>query len=414
MSSEEQEVKKVRVIQVYKEVVEQKRGLPTYRDFIVNDISRDTIRSQFGGIEILHTHMKETESEFLSRYFSSVEDIFSEMRGAHQSSKSRFVITTAVADSKADQNFLSALDNYCNRNDAQLVIMPCESITNSFENRTATFDPVFNDPKYLFVREDTPLNTNITLCSIQVSAKQIKPITGLQRLGNREGSYIFASPKQFLEYTPSGNSREKNFTIMTPGACTLPSYYTETFVSKRLSYIANFDHTIGAIIVDVVDDRIFDFRQIQAAEDGSFADMGMSYSPDGSVTKIPVNVVLGDLHGIKVDKEALDYFLDLFSSFDVVENVFVHDLFDGYSISHHIKDIYERAIRSEKQKHSLAEELQYTYDVLNTVDSALSPNKLYVVKSNHDEFLTRYLSEARYASDSSNHYLSLKNSSSAF
>lgn len=412
MSSELDDIKN-NIIEQYKTIVQMKKELPSYREFLIRDIKRDAIRRHFGGIEFLHEYMREHENDFLSMHFSSIDNIFSDFRSASNSNKKVFVVTTAVADSIAHKGFLDALGHYCDTRDAQLVIMPCESITNSFENKTAVFDPVFNDPKYLFVQDDTRLNDNISLCSIQVSAKQIKPITGLQRLGNREGSYVFASPKQFLEYIPAGNSRVNNFTIMTPGACTMPQYFTETFVSKRLSYIAKNDHTIGAVIIEIQDEKKFDFRQIQASEDGSFVDMGVLYTPEGDASNVPVNVVFGDLHGVHVDEQALHYFIEKFSDFDI-DNIFLHDIFDGYSISHHVKDIAERAERSGKNKGNLRDELVNTFNLIYEIHQTLDPLFINIVKSNHDEFLDRYLSEGRYVSDPENHLISLKIATALF
>lgn len=394
------------IIQAYKEIVKKKKSLPVYNDFLIFDIPRTKIRYYFGGIENLHAHMSEHHGDFISNFFSDVSSVFSPERSVSMGHE-RYVITTAVADSKAHDGFLSTLRLYCNENNAQLVIMPCESITNSFENKKAVFDPIFSDPSIKVVTEDIEINENFSLCSIQVSAKQIKSITGLSRLGNREGSYVFASPKQFLEYVPSGNSRGKNYAIMTPGACTKPNYYTETFVSKRLSYIANADHTIGAIIVNVIDDQIFDFRQIQADEDGSFIDMGVQYKPDGSTNQVESNIIFGDIHSAYIDDEALEYFIDKFKDLSI-NNVFLHDVFDAYSISHHVKDISERSERFMKGMDSLEEEVELTFDTLKYVDEKFSPKRINIVKSNHDEFLDRYLAEGRYVDDPQNHFFSLK------
>lgn len=405
---------KEELVEVYKYIVTDRKSVPVYNDFFDYNISRGKIRSHFGGIERLHDHMREHHSEFLNSHFSSVETIFSPDRQIGETtSVGRYVITTAVADSPADTDFLDTLKSYCFKNNATLVIMPCESVTNSFEKKTASFDPYFNDTSLYVLSEDNHLNDNFSLCSIQVSAKQIKSITGLSRLGNREGSYVFASPKQFLEYIPSGNSRGKNYAIMTPGACTKAAYYTETFVSKRLSYIAEKDHTIGAIIVDVLDDRKFDFRQIQAAYDGSFNDMGIQYRPDGSTQKVPVNLIYGDLHGIQVNRTVLDYFNEKFANLEVKE-LFLHDVFDGYAISHHIRDIAKRARRSNAHADDLETELVKTYDLINHIDKTINPTKLNIVKSNHDEFLDRYLSAGNYVDDPKNHYLSLKIATALF
>jgi hypothetical protein len=391
----------------------RKKRNPKNSDFALYEINRDRISRQFGNIENLHVYMKENHRDFLAEYYGSVEDVLSPDRRPNTKTNATYVITTAVADSKVDINFLNTLKSYCDKNNATLVIMPCESVTNSFENKTASFDKEFNDPSLFVVTEDVHLNENFSLCSIQVSAKQIKSITGLSRLGNREGSYIFASPKQFLEYIPSGNARGKNYAIMTPGACTKPSYYSETFVSKRLSYIAEKDHTIGAIIVDVIDDKKFDFRQVQADDDGSFNDLGVKYNSDGTTQEVPVNIIFGDLHGVQVDNNALSFFIEKFKSYDI-KQVFIHDIFDGLSISHHIQDIAKRARRSESGMDSLDAELKSTYQLLYDIDESLKPKNMNIVKSNHDEFLDRYLSAGNYVADPKNHYLSLKIATALF
>lgn len=401
------------IVEEYLKIVEANKELPVYGDFAQVGISRDTIKHHYSGIERLHDYMAENHKEHISKHFFHVKDIFSPERSAATSSKNTYVVTTAVAGARPHIGFLDAIDNFCNAMNAQAVIMPCESITNSFENKSATFDPLFNDKKYKFVIEDTALNTKIHLCSIQVSAKQIKPITGLSRLGNREGSYVFASPKQFLEYVPSGHEKNSNYSIMTTGACTEPRYYSEAFVSKRLSYIAERDHTMGAIIIEIQDDKIFHFRQIQCAEDGSFIDLGIQYNPDGTKENVTVNVIFGDIHGINRDEEALSAFVELVAPMEV-DNVFLHDIFDGYSISHHVTTISERTMRTGEGRSSLVSELLETYAVMEEIDNKIGPNAIRVVKSNHDEFLSRYLENGRYVDDPENHYSSLKIATALF
>lgn len=399
--------KRQQIIQQYLTIAAETNTRPTYADFLKCGITRDAIRSRFGGIEKLHQHMDEHHSTDLSNLFMSLDDVFSDQRSASTSSRKTFVVTTAVADSPPHDGFLKALDTYSKEHDAQIVIMPCESVTNSFEKKTAVFASVFTDPKYMFVSKDTLLNNNISLCSIQVSAKQIRPITGLSRIGNRDGSFVFAGTKQFLEFVPSGNKRGTNYSIMTTGACTLPRYYTETFVSKRLSYIAEKDHVIGAIVIEIQDDQVFHFRQIQADTDGSFIDLGVQYNPDGTVTSVETNLVFGDLHAVNVDDNALKPILELASTMDI-NRVFMHDIFDGFSINHHETTIAARAIREMRGHHDLYQELLDTYGLIDHVDGYLNPREVVIVKSNHDEFLTRYLQEGRYINDPTNHYTSLK------
>ena len=350
--------------------------------------------------------MDENYQTDLAGMFLTLEHVFSEGRSVERSTKKIYVITTAVADSSPHIGFLSALDTYSIEHDVQVVIMPCESTTNSFENKTAVFASVFHDPKYMFVSKDTFLNNNISLCSVQVSAKQIRPITGLSRIGNREGSFVFASTKQFLEFVPSGNKRGTNYSIMTTGACTLPQYYTDTFVSKRLSYIAEKDHTIGAIIVEIENDSVFHFRQVQADIDGAFIDMGIQYNPDGTTEKVSTNLVMGDLHGFNIDGHALNAVCEVTKGMNI-DRIFLHDTFDGYSVNHHVSTIAEKAHRAVTDQSSLVWELRKTSEIVSLIDEQLKPKEMVIVKSNHDEFLTRYLQEGRYVSDPINHYASI-------
>lgn len=404
----EETEKQTEIVSAYKEILEQRQQFPTYADFLgTYKITKETIRHHFGGIQKLREYMQENHKEIFEEHIFSVNQMFDLEKSIVNEDKKIFVVTTAVADSKAHTKFLATLESYCSIRDAQLVIMPCESTTNSFENETASFAREFNNPNYLFVNRDIQLNDNISLCSIQVTAKQIKPITGLSRLGNREGSYVFASPKQFLEYVPAGNKRGSNYSIMTTGACTLPEYFSNRFVSKRLSYIAEQDHTFGAVIIEIEDEKTFHFRQIQTDLEGSFVDLGIEYHPDGSTNKVPVNVVFGDLHGVQVDWNALNGFIKAFQEMDI-DKIFLHDVFDGFSISHHVTDIASKTTRHWNRMSNLKTELNETFDLIWNIDDSLKPSNIYVVKSNHDEFLSRYLSEGRYVSDPENHYLALK------
>lgn len=401
------------IIRTYLQITSQTGARPTYTDFLPYDVTRGIIRAQFGSITLLHQYMDANHTDDLTKMFTTLDEAFSVQRSVEKSTKRTYVVTTAVADCSPHDGFLASLDLYSKTLDAQVVIMPCESITNSFENKTAVFASVFNDPKYVFVSKDTPLNNNISLCSIQVSAKQIRPITGLSRIGNRDGSFVFASTKQFLEFVPSGNKRGSNYSIMTTGACTYPQYYTETFVSKRLSYLAERDHTIGAIIIEIQDDNIFHFRQIQADENGAFIDLGIQYNPDGSTESVESHLVFGDLHGINVDDDALKPVIELASAIGV-STVFLHDVFDGFSVNHHESTIAGRSAREMVGLHELHHELNKTYSLIEYIDQQLKPEKVVIVKSNHDEFLTRYLQDGRYINDPTNHYISLKIATALF
>jgi hypothetical protein len=396
--------RKQQVVAAYLKAATETENKPTQRVLDGYDVPRSLVRTTFGSLGELHKHMAENHKDELDAKFVPISGVFD--RGV-SGNANKYIITTAVAGARPHLGFVNALKNFAAREGAQIVVMPCESITNSFENETASFDAEFSDPQYEFVNQNTHLNDNICLCSIQVSAKQIRPITGLARIGNRNGSFVFASPKQFLEYMPCGNSIEDNFSIMTPGACTQPRYYSDRFVSKRLSYIAEHDHTIGAIVVEIVDNQLFNFRHVQADEDGAFIDFGTKYNADGTIEQVEVNVVYGDLHGVSVDTEALGAFNAAIADLNV-NRVIMHDVFDGLSINHHVTTIGAMAKRSKEGLSDLKVELAATLELIKHIDNLVQPKSIVVVKSNHDEVIDRYVSEGRYVFDPHNHELALK------
>jgi len=406
--------KKKEIIELYKNIVQSNKRLPIYKDFLEYNISKDTIRSRFGGIQSLHSFIRKECPELLENQFLSIEEIFSSEIPFKLNPNGKYIVTTAVSNSVSHKGFLLSLKNYSIRTKTQIVIMPCEDVVGSFETGRGIFDIDFRDPDFTFLNKSTHLNDSVLLCNMQVSSRQIRPITGLSRFGSNESSYVFASPKQFLEYTPSGNNRGSNYSIMTTGACTLPNYKTDSFLQRKTSYIAELDHKFGAVILEIINDKDFQFRQIQSVEDdGSFIDMGVKYFPNGNIENVETNLVFGDLHGTKVDTDALYSFLNILSNLKI-SNIFLHDVFDAYSISHHVKDITEKSIRSISGDDSLKDELTMTYNLICKIDKELKPKKINIVKSNHDEFLDRYLKSGAYVNDPKNHYLSLKIATAIF
>lgn len=379
--------------------------LPTLLQLELRGVTRAMIRAHYGNISRLHQEVSLNHREHIQNIFVSVGDLF---KNRPEISKKRvYIVTTAVGDTKAHLPFLASLRHYSESRGGQILILPCESTTNSFENDSAIFDSEFSKPDYTMVTEDVKLNKNLFIRSIQVSANQIKPIAGLSRIGPRESTYVFASPKQFLEFGPRSTIAKDAYAIMTTGACTLPKYDASRFTSRRLAYIAENDHCYGALVIEIEDDDVFHFRHIQADREGKFVDLGVEWSSN-SHRSVPVHGVYGDIHASEADFECVNAFSQLLASIGNVKSVFLHDIFNGSSISHHIKDIGQRSLRAESRNDSLMKELEITGQVVQAIQAMSTAETVYVVKSNHDEWLDRYLREGRYVFDPQNHRLSLQ------
>lgn len=398
----------IKFLKKYAVLAKRKSFHPSASDMTQAGVNCDKIRRLFGS----HQKYREAAIEYSPESFKDIVDetIFSpksvkaleKAAGRHD----RYVLTTAVEGCDVHEGFLAAIDNYNNRRKAMELILPSR-------------DPAANVPFHLSSRlagrhilaEDLGLNENVFVSSIRLSAKHIDPVTGLSRIGQRNGSFVYASPKQRLKMTPTSSIKVPH-AIMTTGAVTKPYYNTDRYMSGRTACIAENDHVMGAVIVEVEDDSKFHFRQVQADRQGAFVDLGVQYRPDGSTREMrPEALVLGDWHSGETDPEVVKAFLQGPKSlFHVVKpkRIVIHDGFNGRSISHHeVKNKILRAQRSTYNQLDLRAELDDYAQDLEALASLPGLEEVVIVLSNHDEFLHRYLSEGRYVEDAQNHSLSL-------
>lgn len=405
-------------------IVEEKLRLETqYIDYVIDigitpslsiikswGFTLKFIKDYYGNMRKLYDYMaKENPIVFQQLVNDSIftEENFKKLKNQVKKHK-RFIVTTAVSGKEVDELALKAMQTFCKNEDAMILIQPCEDVA----SRNSVFD--YELDRRLrdcgFVYKDLYLNSNFYLSSITVSAKQINPLTGLDRLAQSKGSTILASPKQYLKFVPNSNLKLPH-ALMTTGAVTISDYSTDKSMSKRTSYLAEFDHIVGAVIIEIEDKDTFHFRQIQFDHDGSFYDFGWKYSPDGSVTPMETLIengentpkcVFGDTHAGSHDKE-IDQVLAEITDYVCADEIIVHDLFDNRFNNHHdVGKPVTRAKLAMQKKTKMMTEGEITANWLNNWTQKV--NRVTIVKSNHDEALERYIDEGRWKDDPENLY----------
>lgn len=364
-------------------------------------ISKDMVRHHWDSLRKLD---KAARKQYPDKFFDlHVDEIFSrkrldKLRDAVGNYK-KFVITTAVVGAPVDKNFLASIKVYCKAHNAKMLVLLSADPSSTSGN---TVDKILQNEHIVF--EDTELNSNFFISTIKLSSKQIDPITSLDRIGQRHGSFIYASPKQRMLCVPLSNN-DLPHALMTTGALTLPAYHTDNYMSERTSYIADNDHVMGAVVVEIESEKIFHFRQVQADSKGRFADLGQRYTPKGRVKYNPAAIVLGDWHSGETDPDATKAWVEMLKEMPP-KHLVVHDAFNGLSINHHEeRNTILRAQHAAADRLDLGKELTKLAEDLTMLARYCS--SLVVVKSNHDEFLERYLAEGKYVQDPQNHYLSL-------
>lgn len=390
----------------YGEFLKKNKKKPQMKDLIKLGISRDILQRRFGGINALHDlYREENPDNRFGKNAITWDHLYAEETRALVKERvdgtEIFLITGAVSGKKAVTKFVKAIDNFCDTNNAGFLILG--SRDSGTEENFRFMDDFVMDPVLShghFISEDLNINNNLHLSSTCLSARVRHPLNGLQYLGHREGSRIYGGPKQQLLYSANHKGKWPPAVMMT-GAVTENDYSSDYVNSQKPIMHAKKDHVIGGLIVEVVDDRIFNFRQTQAVSDGSFIDLGKRYYPNGKVVDVECDLVLGDLHAGQTCEDVMKAVRRLSKQIRI-RNIIVHDLFDGYSINHHEREnIIAMAEKYRDGKASLKDELQIVADALKEL-SELCHGRVIIVKSNHDEFIDKHIKNKKVVLDPMN------------
>jgi len=395
------EAAKVRssLIKIYVSAVKKLKRVPTEAEMRERGVTRHKVRYHFKNPQALKQAAMGAAPEAFEHIID--ESIFTDenMENLEQrmSNASAAVVFSAVTGCKVHKGFYRTLKSYAEKHNAVPLCIP---VTDPAADASWNLSPDLDKESIVF--GDLALNSNIYINGIKMSAKQIDPTWGLKRMSHRM-SFIFGSPKQRLIVKANSNLKHPHVSMGT-GAVTLPNYSTSRYMSERTAKLAEFDHKVGAVVVELDSDEKYYFRQIQASASGSFADLGQLYMPDGRVVPYaPAYFVMGDLHPGETDPKALACWKEVIQETGA-ENVVVHDGVNGHSISHWVEGkIIEKALMAKKGMTNLAEEgklcAQYFTEILSWLPAT---GKIYMVASNHNDFLYRYLNDKRFVRDYEN------------
>lgn len=401
------------IFDTFVKFLKDRKRNPTEAELQKLGVSRNAIRWHFDSVKDLKIKVREKHPELYKHIIDEsvfTKDNFRKLEDA-VGKYDRFVLTTAVAGGKVHKKGYQALKEYCKKNKALLLVLPVKDPASNFSSSNSSvssweLDPIFAQNGDTIVFSDLALNENLYVSGIKIGAKQIDPVTGLRRLAH-DRSFIFASPKMRLEVVPNSNNKLPHV-LMSTGAITVPDYETELFLSQRTAYLAKFDHKLGAIVVELDDQNPhrYYFRQLQIEpRTGRFVDLSDYYHPDGTVTKLnPEAFSLGDLHVGEEDDEAMKVWKEVVD-LTKPEMLILHDVFSGRSISHWMMSkLISKAMHAVKGYTNLEAELKLAAEKLDEL-ATWTPKGNVIVKSNHDDFLIRYLEDGRWIRDHENFFI---------
>lgn len=239
-------------------------------------------------------------------------------------------------------------------------------------------------------------NDNIRLSDILVPPQNVDPTTGKTKLPAKyQSTLVFPHSKQRFRPVAVYNADFPRY-LLTTGMVTLPNY--NPYNTKGDTAIK--DHLFGAALVETIDEVYFNMRTVRAKKDGSFVDMGLKYNGDKKPVRVRTKVLTAsDVHIGEHDPRALEATYEQIEFFKP-EILVLHDFFSGYSISHHeLSDDIERARLFMQGKLDLRAELEVNMKHLQDISKRMKGKKVYVVHSNHHDFLPKYLNSPQQRSD---------------
>lgn len=406
------EVMRDRILREFIALIEERKYVPIMAEFERHSgIKSDTINKYFQNLDGLVAIAKKEDPKVFENIIdesSFSDEAFKDLR-KYISKHRRFVVTTAVTNTKPHMDALDAIETYCKANDAALLILPCSDPARQKDKKNKwSLDSRL--PKDKIVFKDVALNDNLILSTIKMTAKQLKPLTGLKRISQKRGSVVFASPKQFIEFsTNSNNNTDIPRMLATTGAITISDYNTEMYMSERLAYMADQDHTLGALIIEIEDERIFYSRPVQfEKKTGAICDLDKKYHANGKVEKITAELIqFGDYHVLSTDPEAKKMGKDLVELLKP-DYLTLEDFLDGITINpHERKNLVSLSKKAKNGMLSLDFELKANQKELNEI--CTWPVKEIIMKyGNHEDFLKRWICDGEFMKEPQNKILGMK------
>jgi hypothetical protein len=308
-----------------------------------------------------------------------------------------YLVTAIQYNAVVNKTLLRNMQLFADNHDVQkiyLFVMP-----GKHKDETLLPTYLLDDERIEFIslgKEGIKLNNNLKLFDHKILASMVNPLTGMNLKLHREYSYILPSPKIRYESLPNTSSHARF--LATTGALTYSNYKLHTAQGVR----ASLEHQMGFAYVKVKSNRLFDLVQVEALKNGNFHYLREHYKGGKVHDDQPEALVWGDLHVGDTCPKAQAASIEQIEQLKP-KRVFLHDVFNGHSVNHHERsNNLSKASLWRDKIHVLEEEVEQCLKELNYLAYKFPDVKFYVVESNHDLFLTRFIGTENFLEDGCN------------
>lgn len=321
----------------------------------------------------------------------------------------RFILTSAQDGTALNEAFLDNLEAYRDwlgeYGSCEILVAGYTYGKSLFEDHAKTAVNWPDRIKPYMRSERIRIADKIDFCAeINILPTASEPLNGLETYTQDRWGVVPHAKVQLISASTDKYLPTKQ--IMTTGAITKTNY-----VQKLAGQKATFHHVFGAVLVEIDSQGEFFCRHLIADDTGTFYDLDRKvHNKDVTRGHRLKALTPGDVHVPNYDDVAAKAIFGIgaipeLSICGVLdpENIFLHDISDFETRNHHnIGNFHFRYRMYRQGKDSVADEMKHVGTFLTHVSDNFTDSKIYVVDSNHDQALEKWLQNADARLDSAN------------
>ena len=330
---------------------------------------------------VCHRQQYASDNQEDVKYQTEIKEKFAP---THIRNGKRFVITSIQNNTETHDAFLRSLELFCVQNDSELIVIPLTYEENHYE------ELIWDIEDEYLVHETFSLNNMVTvLAGMNTIVTALNPISALENLSRGTSLIVPHNQLQMKSLPVIGDDPA---IILCSTGTVSKTNYPQTKSGRK----AQFNHSNSAVFLDFESD-MYHLRILNGSDDGSFYDItgfynDFTYEP---LTEVEV-LVCGDEHISVCSEEVMRA---TYTNPDSIVNVLKpkiivrHDVLDSFTISHHhAKDHFIQYSKYVTGFNKIEDELNQTIKFI--IDTTPSFSTSYIVASNHNDHLLRWLTEA--------------------
>ena len=299
----------------------------------------------------------------------------------------RFIITSAQNGTPVHEKFWATLKVYAKHNGAELIVIPLryKNPTSHWSASQQGAEHWATEVRPYLYDQRKKLNPNLVLVGdVKIQPTAVNPLTGFEGLTHGESCILGHTKIQVKAVAAPANRYPK--ILATTGSCTVRNY-----TDSRAGKLGEFHHSLAAAVVEV-DGKTFHLRQVCAASDGSFTDLDHTYDDAGvRPAAAALGLILGDWHqrftaaGVEQATFGRGGMVECLNPVNLVW----HDLLDGHTVNpYHRGNPFIAAAKEAGNATNVRDEV---LAAVQYVDEHTVGRNSYIVSSNHDDFLRRWV-----------------------